>query len=558
MSDKDVFDIVIKNGKIFDGTGNPWFRANIGIENGVISRITRKDDLEAEKVIDARGHAVMPGIVDIHSHTDFSITWNNRAKNRLKQGITTDAVGNCGLSSYGFKRGFEGKISEWLSSMAGRRVEVDWNTLAQWRRKIEDMGVGINLAPFIGFGTVRRSVMGDEGEGGERNEPEEYELNEMKALVWEAMREGAFGLTSGLEYAPQRNAYTEEIISLAKVVSHNGGCYMSHIRSEDDFIIDALKEFIRICREADIPGCISHHKACNPRVWGKSMETLKLINEARESGLEIICDTYPWLYVAVRNVGIFFLRPGDSIEAKRDEILKAMKNELEWSMLKNDAKMRYEEERKWIEETRERLQRRGTPGRIPWDPTTYYIITHSKGHPEMEGRNFTEIAKILEIEDPWDAMRTLYLDDDGSTCVAMGSMDERDLIAILKAPFTAVSTDASAEDEPRSLHPRGYGTYPLLFEKYVREMETLSLEEAIRKVTSLPAGFLGLKGRGLIKEGFWADLVVFDPSSIKNMATYAEPTSYPIGISHVLVNGELAIDDGEFTGSLSGRVLSRK
>ncbi|MEM2893908.1 MAG: D-aminoacylase [Candidatus Bathyarchaeia archaeon] len=552
---RDVFDIVIKNGKIFDGTGNPWFRANIGIKNGIISKITRKEDIKAERVIDARGKAVMPGIVDLHSHTDFSITWNNRAKNRLRQGITTDVVGNCGLSSYGFKRGFEGKISGWLSSMAGKHIEVDWNTLAQWRRKLESIGIGNNIVPFIGFGTVRRSVMGDEGEGGERNEPEEHELDEMRTLVEEAMREGAFGLTTGLEYAPQRNAYTEEIISLAKVASSYGGCYMSHIRSEDDFLIEAVEEFIRICLEADIPGCISHHKACNPRVWGKSKETLRRINEARNRGLEIICDTYPWLYVAVRNVGLFFLKPGDSIEAKRDDILRSMKNEEEWMKLKNDAKMRYEEERKWIEETREKLKRRGTPGRIPWDPTTYYIIVYSKRFPELEGRNFTEAAKMLGIEDPWDAMRRLYLADEGTTCVAMGSMDEEDLIEILKAPFTAVSTDASAEDEPRSLHPRGYGTYPLLFERYVRDKAVLSLEEAVRKITSLPAGFLGLEDRGLIREGFWADLVVFDPSMIENRATYTEPTSYPIGISHVLVNGELAVDNGEFTESLSGRVL---
>lgn len=557
MSNGDVFDIVIKNGKIFDGTGNPWFRANIGIKDGIISKITRKSDIKAERVIDARGHAVIPGIVDIHSHTDFSIIWNNRAKNRLKQGITTDVVGNCGLSSYGFKREFEGKISGWLSSMARRHIEVDWNTLAQWRKKIENMGIGINIVPFIGFGTVRRSVMGDEGEGGERNEPEEYELDEMKSLVEEAMRDGAFGLTSGLEYPPQRNAYTEEIISLAKVASSHGGCYMSHIRSEDDFLIEAVEEFIRICREADIPGCISHHKACNPRVWGKSEETLKLISEARGRGLEIICDAYPWLYVAICDVGFFFLKPGDSIEAKRDEILRSMKNEDEWPMLKQDAKMRYEEESKLIEETKEKLKRKGTPGRIPWDPTTYYIITYSRSHPELEGRNFTEAAEMLKIEDPWDAMRGLYLADGGSTCVATGSMDERDLIAILKAPFTAISTDASAEDEPRSLHPRGYGTYPLLFEKYVREEGILSLEEAVRKVTSLPAGFLGLEGRGLIREGFWADLVIFDPSSIKNKATYAEPTLYPEGISHVLVNGEPTIDEGELTGSLSGRILSR-
>ncbi len=556
MSGKGIFDIAIKNGRIFDGTGNPWFRANIGVKDGVISKITRSDDIEAERIVDVRGLAVIPGIVDIHSHTDFSITMNNKAKNRLRQGITTDVVGNCGQSSYAFTRELRERVSDWLSSMAGQHVEVTWHTLAQCRRKLERMRVGVNIVPFVGFGTVRRSVMGDEGEGGERNEPEKDELDEMKALVEEAMIEGAFGLTSGLEYAPQRNAYTEEIIELSKVASAHSGCYMSHIRSEDDFVIDAVREFIRISREADIPGCISHHKACSPKVWGKSRETLKLISDARKSGVEIICDTYPWLYVAVRNVGLFFLEPGESLEAKRDGFLRSMESETDWSRLKQNAKMSHEDERKRIDETRKRLKRRGTPGRIPWDPVTYYTITYSKSYPEFEGRNFTEAAHAMGIEDPWDAVRKLYLADEGSTRVAMGSMGEKDLIAILEEPVTAISTDASAEDEPRSFHPRGYGTYPLVFEKYVREEPILSLEEAVRKMTSLPAGFLGLDGRGLIREGFWADVVVLDPESIRNKATYAEPSLYPEGISYVMVNGGLAIDEGKFIASLNGRVLT--
>jgi N-acyl-D-amino-acid deacylase len=372
-----------------------------------------------------------------------------------------------------------------------------------------------------------------------------------------AMSDGAFGITSGLEYAPQRNAYTEEIVELCKVASAQGGVYMSHIRSEDDYLIDAVNEFIRICSEADIPGCISHHKACSPWNWGKPRDTLKLISEARDRGLEVICDTYPWLYVAVRNVGLFFLKQGESLEEKKNQLLGSLKDEATWSKIKLESKRVYEDERKYVEETKTRLNERGTPGRIPWDPETYFVITYSKTRPDLEGKNFTEAARTMAIKDPWDAIRKLYLADEGSTRVALGSMSEKDLVSILKAPFTAISTDAGAEDEPRSFHPRGYGTYPLLFEKYVRKESILSLEEAVRKSTSLPANFLNLKDRGLIKEGFWADIILFDLEHIRNRATYAEPTLYPEGIHYVLVNGRLAIDGGKCIGSLNGKVLTR-
>jgi len=557
MRTKEPFDLAIKNGRIVDGTGNPWFKANIGVKDGVVAEITRSEDIKADRVIDAKGLVLAPGFIDIHSHTDFSILTNNRARNRIMQGITTDVVGNCGQSAYAFTREIRGKVSDWLSMIAGREVEVDWHTLTQWRRKLEKIGVGVNIVPFVGFGTVRRSVMGDEGEGGERNDPEASELDEMKALVEGAMNEGAFGLSTGLEYAPQRNAYTEEVIELCKVASNHNGVYMSHIRSEDDYVVDAVKEAIRISREANIPGCISHHKACSSKVWGKPRETLKLMNDARKMGVEIMCDTYPWLYVAVRNVGLFFLKPGESLEEKRGELLRYLRNSEAWLKIKSDVKSSFENEQRFIDGTRRRLKKRGTPGRIAWNPVTYYPITYSKKHHELEGKNFTEATKVLTIEDPWDAMREVYLADDGSTRVAMGSMSEKDLVAILRAPFTAISTDAGAEDEPKSFHPRGYGTYPQVFEKYVRNEPVLSLEEAVRKMTSLQANFLNLKGRGLIKEGYWADITVFDPESIRNRATFAEPSLSPEGISYLMVNGKLTIDEGRYVDSLSGRVLTR-
>lgn len=553
-----MYDLAVKNGRIVDGTGNPWFRANIGVSEGRIAEISHSGSIRAKRVIDARGLVVMPGVVDVHSHSDQTLLTYNRAENRVRQGITTDAVGSCGFSSYAFNKKFRETMKGMLRFWTGREYDVDWLTLAEWGDRLGKIGVGVNVVPLVGFGTVRRSVMGEEGEGGERNEPTDSELKAMRRLVEGGMRDGAFGITSGLEYVSQRNAYTEELIELCRAVSDRGGVYTSHIRSEDDYVVEAVEEFIRICREAEIPGCISHHKACSSWNWGKPKETIRLLSEARADGVDVICDTYPWLYVAVRNVGLFFLKPGEPFDdAKRGELKRSFGSDKAWAKIRAEAVESFEQERSMIEETRKKLESHGTPGRIPWDPVVYFIIAYSKTRPDLEGRNFTEAARAMGMGDPWDAVRRLYLADDGSTTVAMGSMSEEDLVDILRAPFTAVSTDGHAEDEPRSLHPRAYGTYPLLFERYVREKGVLGLEEAVRRVTSLPAGFLGLGDRGLLREGFWADIVVFDPSTIRNRATYAEPCLYPEGISHVLVSGEPVVKGGKYLGTLNGRVLKR-
>jgi len=553
-----MFDIVIKDGVIIDGTGNPWFRANIGIKNGRIVKISRCS-LESEKVIDATGKIVSPGFIDLHSHSDMMCRnlIYRKAMNRVKQGITCEAVGNCGFSAYAWTKEFAEKYEEKLHEH-GFQIKVDWTTLREWREKIEANGYAINIIPFCGFGTIRMSVLGREGEGGERSEITDKELSMMKKLLEQAMRDGAFGLTAGLEYETQRNAYTEELIELCKVASRYSGVFMAHIRSEDDMLIEAVKEFIRICREARIPGCISHHKACSPNNWGKPIETLRLIQKARDEGIDVMCDVYPWLFVAVSNVGSFFLPPEKSIEKEKEKLLEKLKKEEEWLKIKSEAIERFEREREFIDKKRRELERKGTPFRIPWNPTSYYVVTKSKSHPEFIGKNFTEISILMELEDPWEAMRKLYLMDNGETTVALGYMREEDVIAILKAPFSAISTDGSVEDEPKALHPRNYGTYPKFIGHYIRERKIIRLEEGIRKITSLPAQFLGLQDRGIIRERFWADIVIFDYYEIRNLATYDNPCIYPRGIEYVIVNGQIVIEEGKHTGKLPGKILVRE
>ncbi len=552
------FDVVILNGIVVDGAGNPWFRANVGICDGRIVKVCR-GEIRGEVVIDAGGMVVCPGFIDLHSHSDMMcrILVHRKAMNRVMQGITTEAVGNCGFSAYAWTKEYAERYEERLREF-GVEVRIDWTSLKEWRERVERNGYAINVAPLVGFGTVRMSVLGDEGEGGEKSEITSEELDEMRGLVRQAMVDGAFGLTAGLEYEVQRNALTQELIDLCRVVSEYNGVFMAHIRSEDDMLIESVKEFIRICREAGVAGCISHHKACSPNNWGKPFETLRLIEEARSRGIEVMCDVYPWLFVAVLNVGSFFIPPEKSIESEKEELLRKLKDPSEWLKIKSEALRRFEEEANYIEKKRMELEKKGVPFRIPWNPVTYYVVAKSKSHPEFVGKNFAEISFLMGIEDPWDAMRELYLMDDGETTVALGYMREEDVTAILKAPFSAISTDGSAEDEPKALHPRSYGTYPKFLGYYVRERRLMRMEEAIRKITSLPAQFLGLQDRGLIREGFWADIVIFDPEEIDNLATYDNPCIYPKGIEYVIVNGKIVVEKGRHTGELPGRVLTHK
>lgn len=558
-----MFEILIKDGFIVDGTGNPWLKADVGIKEGRIAKVGRLKG-EANRVIDAKGLTVAPGFIDIHNHSDMlwmggSILVNNRAENMVRQGITTVATGNCGDSAAPITKEYGDRMRERIAESAkadiGKEVEIDWLTLREWKKRCKETGVGINMAPFCGFGTIRTCVMGEEGEGGERFEPTHEELEKMKAMVRNAMEDGAFGMTTGLEYEPQRNAYTQEIVELCKVVAEFGGVYMSHIRSEDDHLIEAVREAIEICGGAGVPGCISHHKACSWQNWGKPDETIRLIRSARERGVNVICDAYPWKAVAISNVGRHLIKRDEPL--KEDELVERLRDDEEWEKIKREVKERLERDIQQNEKRRRALAQRGVPCPIIWDPATYYSIVYSKTRPDLVWKNFVEAAKLMGVADPWDAMRELYMADGGQTRNSLGDMREEDIITIYRAPWTAVCTDSGAEDEPRALHPRAYGSFPRFIERYVRELKVLTIEEAVRRMTSLPAQFLGLRDRGLVREGFWGDIVAFDLETVSNKATYAEPCRYPDGIPHVLVNGELVVYEGKHTGVLSGKVLMR-
>jgi N-acyl-D-amino-acid deacylase len=568
------FDIIISDCMVVDGTGNPWFRADIGIKDGRIARLSRTPLKGADRVIDARGLLVCPGFINLHSHSDATILSHNNAENCLAMGLVTELTGNCGESAAPITEEYKEVVTEELKRQPFIfEEEADWLTLDDWMKKLEKKGIGINVAALVGHGTIRGSVMGVEGEGGERIVPTEDEMDEMRAMVDDSMRDGAFGLSTGLIYAPGRNALTSEVVELTKIVAIHGGVYTSHIRCEGDRLLEATREFIEICEKGGARGTISHHKAWGRNNYGKVSETIRMVERARARGIDVIIDQYPWRYGGTtKSLGARFKggAPGEGVTVEaREELVGKLKEPEEWEKLKAAALERRDREIELHLERKKGLEERGG-----WAPKPYAMevggtVLHSKTRPEFEHRSLEEVAEAFGEDDVWEGIRALLIADDGYTVAGGEPYSEDDVITIMRYPWTTISTDQYAMDNSKvSLqdmaetltmqHPRGWGTYPKILGKYVRDEGVLTMEEAIRKMTSLPAMFLGLQDRGIVKEGFWADLVVFDPDKVRCRATYGNPRLYPEGIPYVLVNGQLAVDQGEPTGALSGKVLRHR
>jgi len=546
------FDLILRDGRIVDGTGNPWYYSDIGIRNGKIVAISRRIEEKADRVIKVRGLVVAPGFIDVHSHTDRTIYWNRYGESALKQGITTMVTGMCG-----------GSAAPITDEMAKRMMmrfperKIEWRTFREFLRMVSKNGLGINIAPFVGHNTIRTMVLGPEGEGGERTEITKRELQRMKRHVREAMRVGAFGLSTGLVYPPGRNATTEEIVELCKVVAKYNGLYFTHIRNEGDTLLEAVAEAAEIGRRAGVPVHIAHFKAIGEPNWGKVVHALAIIEEARREGVDITCDLYPYPRSAVGSLLSRLTLPGEAFEPER--LLEELRDEEKWAERRRRVVARLRAMEEADGERKKRLNEAG----VAWPyyrGMRYSVIVHSKSHPEYINKTVVEVAEGRG-EELVDAIRNLVLEDDGTTRVA-GHMCEEDVRTVLKHPLSMVGTDSSSIDGlPESpytaLHPRIFGSYPRILGKYVREEHLLPLEEAIRKMTSYPAQRLRLRDRGLLRPGCWADVVVFDPKTIDETATFGDPHQYPVGIEYVLVNGVVAVEEGKLTKALAGKVLRR-
>ncbi|UCH57685.1 MAG: amidohydrolase family protein [Candidatus Bathyarchaeota archaeon] len=566
-----VFDVIIRGGRVVDGTGNLWFKADIGVSEGRIARLSRTPLNGADRVIDAKGLLVCPGFINLHSHSGRMILNHNNAENCLAMGLVTELVGSCGYSMAPITEAHRSELNEIWAGMSWNQMdeEIDWLTLSEWRSRLDEKGIGVNIAPLVGHGTVRSCVNGKEGEGGERVVPSDDEMAGMIGMVEAAMEDGAFGLSTGLVYAPGRNSLTGEIVELARVVSGYGGLYSSHMRCEADRLIEATREMIEICERAGVRGLISHHKAMGWRNYGKVNETLRMVDRARARGVDIIIDEYPYQHGGtIKSLGRMFkgkLPDGSAIET-REELLERLKDDEEWERVKASVMEKRAREMEMHVARRKEMEERGGWTTIPSSIVESDYIIHSRSHPELEGKTLEEVAEAFGEEDVLDCIRELLIADDGYTLSEIYPYSEDDVVTIMRYPWTTISTDQYAMDNSKVSwqmtadalliqNPRGWGTYPRILGRYVRERSVLTLDDAIRKMTSLPAMFLGLQGRGLVKEGFWADLVVLDPDTVGDRATYADPFMRPEGIPYVLVNGELAVDKGEFTEALAGKVL---
>jgi N-acyl-D-aspartate/D-glutamate deacylase len=510
LSAQERFDVLIRGGRMVDGSGNPWYQADLGIRGDRIAAVARDGSLAgalADRVIDASGLYVAPGFIDVHSHADEGLSRPelNDAAPIVAQGVTTVVLNPDGGGPW---------------------------PLRDQRATYESQGIGVNAALMVGHGTVRREVMGMED-----RPPTEVELERMKAMVREGMAAGAFGLTSGLYYAPGSYADTEEVVALAKEVRPIG-VYTSHIRDESDYtvgLLAAVEEVVTIAERASVPGIVTHMKALGPDSWGLAAAACQRIERARARGVEIWADQYPYEASGTSVIGALVPRwalAGETTPGQPSPLESRLKNPRERTRLREDMLRN--------------LKRRGG--------AALFQVSRYRPDPSLEGRFLSDIAEERGIE-PVDLALQL-LDEGGGAGLVSFNMSEDDIALIMKKDYTMTCSDgglvAASDGKP---HPRYYGTFPRKIARYVRDRGVVGLAHAIRSMTSLSATVFGLADRGVLREGAFADVVVFDLSRVRDRAAYGDPHQLPEGVVHVLVNGTFAVRDEKPTKALAGKVL---
>jgi N-acyl-D-amino-acid deacylase len=525
-------DLAIENGLIVDGSGSPWYRANLSIKNDVIAAISRLKIKEARQVIDAKGHVISPGFIDMHSHSDLTLMAGADAESKIRQGVTTEVIGNCGESA----APLEGEAVEVAQAHADEYgLKVTWSSLAGYMKKLERLGVVLNVACLIGHGTVRSCVIGFENRA-----PTPSEMRRMQEHVTVSMQEGAFGFSSGLFYAPGCYAKLDELVALARVVAKFGGFYASHIRDESDGLEKATDEAIAVGIEAGIPVQPSHHKACGERNWGKVKRTLRKIAIARRNGFDVTVDVYPY---TAYNTSLSAAIPPWAHEGGDERLVGRLKNQAVRRKLKRDMQAG---SRSWESMTKGRS----------WDR---FMISSFAEKPSLVGKTIEQISRKRRC-DPYDAIFDMLIEGNAMVGVVVEDMNEQDVQLVLQSPFSMIGSDGESMSTRGLLgkgkpHPRSFGTFPRVLGRYVRQKHVLGLEEAIRKMTAFPANRLGLRNRGLLRQGMKADIVIFNPATIVDTATYLQPKRFPVGIEYVIVNGKVTVSNGKYLKRLNGRVL---
>jgi len=528
------FDVVIVNGHIIDGTGSPWYSGDVGIRDGRIAAIGRLEGTGRKQTIDAAGKVVAPGFIDMLGQSELTILVDPRLPSKIYQGITTEVTGE-GNSAGPVN---EAMLKADAAGYAHLKISPDWRSLREYFARIERQGMGINLASYVGATSVRRMVLGDADV-----QPSPAQLAAMQTLVRQAMEDGAVGLSTALQYSPAPYAKTEELIALAGEAGKFGGIYATHMRSEGDSVLAAIDEAVRIGREGQLPVEIWHLKAAGKRNWGRMPELVARIDAARASGVDVSANTYA--YTAWFNTFSAFIPPWahDGGDEKLIERLKdpAIRARIRAEML--DPKGDWDNE--WQE--------------IPGPEAIQIAVVQNPELVPLQGKRLSEVAALWK-EDPIDALCDILIRDGAFTEVAVFGMAEPDVALALKQPWVSVDNDSQGTSPEGLLgtehpHPRAYGTFPRILRKYVREEHALTLEDAIRKFTALPAQRMRFTDRGVLKEGMAADVVIFDPATIRDLATFEQPNQLSEGMEYVLVNGVAVIAAGKLTGALPGKVL---
>lgn len=541
-----MFDLVLKDGKIFTGAGNPWFRADVAIKDGVIAGIGFFQK-ESKEIIEVEGLAVAPGFIDIHDHSDFTILANREADSKVHMGVSTIVYASCGGGAAPLNEDLRQEIIVSNPFLKNIGVDVHWSTMEEYLDFVESNGISVNVVPLVGFGVIRKFVMGME-----MRKPSILEMEAMKDELRKAMMAGCRGITTGLRYAPQSFASTEEVIELCKVVAECDGFYTSHVRDEGDRgdPVGAIEEIIRIGREAKLPVNISHFKILSKRYWDFLPLIIEKVEVARSEGIQVTADQYPY---RASGTGLEAWVPKWSVDGGRESFLMRLEDQEEAERIK--------------QELYQTMDDRGGPEAA--------LISSYPLKPRYVGKNILEVSESIGLS-PIDCSVLLLKDHieavlsneiEGSFSIVNFNQKEENVSMIMRLPWVAVGSDSRIsspkgvlQEHVPTVHPRFYGTFPRVIGKFSREKGIMRVTEAIRKMTSLPAQILNLVDRGLLLPGNAADIVVFDIEKIEDTADYSPSEStklYPKGIVHLVVNGALTLKDGEHTGVLAGKVLKK-
>ncbi|HEY72888.1 MAG: D-aminoacylase [Chloroflexi bacterium] len=527
-----MLDILIKNSLVIDGAGKSVFKADVGVTEGRIAVVAAEVELEAKRTIQAQGLHLAPGFIDPHTHSDLTLLVDPQAQSKIRQGVTTEVVGNCGFSPAPLAGA---AVAETRAEAKTFGIDVTWTSMAEYMAQLRDPGTALNVAPLVGHNTVRGSVLGYDDV-----QPTPEQQADMERLVAEAMEQGARGFSTGLFYPPGFYAQTKEVIGLARAAARYGGIYASHIRSESDHVLEAVAEAIEIGERAEAQVEIAHLKVHGHRNWGDIDRLLALLDETRSRGAEVGCDQYPY---AASSTWLMALLPYWAQTGGARAIAERLRDP----------------------DMRARLKQDQEENRVEWDnrsgPPTWndILITDCAPRPDVLGKSIAEIAEA-EGKEPLEATFDLIVVSEGQAAAVFFDQLEENVRVLMRHPLVVIGSDGYSLSPrgvlgQRNPHPRSYGTFPRVLGRYVREEKVLSLEEAVKKMTSITAERFGLSNRGVIRAGAWADLVLFDAQTVADRATFTDPHQYPEGIPYVVVNGVIVIDQGQHTHALPGRVL---